>query len=183
MSEREWMDRHLADVTPLPFGERTAPSRRWQRGRRLLKTRSVPLRRAILVASVAGAVCGVGLLAWPTNVGVSIDGTTYRIGADQLVEQRPGVYRGAGVLIIATRADGTVAAASSFVHGGHAATGSCLVDRRVGVENCAFRTAGRQDVMAVDVFESGGWSRRYVGGPDVRIAARTMLPVPFPVGM
>ena len=182
MSEREWMDRHLADVTPLPFGERTAPSRRWQRARRLLRSQGVPVRRAVLVAGVAAALGGVGLLAWPTGVGVSTDGTTYRIGADRLVEQQPGVYRGDGVLVIATQADGTVAAASSFVHDGHAATGSCRVDRRVGVERCAFRTAGGPDVIAVDVFESGGWSRHYVGGFDVRIAASTMLPVPFPVG-
>ena len=181
-SEKEWMEQHLASVTPLPFGERTAPRRRWQRGRVWFRARTVGLRRALCAAGTVAAAGGVALMVWPSEVSVSLDGTSYRVGDSRLVGQADGAYRGDGVLVMRRQRDGSISAASSFVHAGQTATGACRVDHRAGLERCTFRFAGRTSVTAVDVYEPGGWWRQYGDGLDVRIAAQTMLPVPFPIG-
>jgi hypothetical protein len=98
------------------------------------------------------------------------------------VELAPGLYRGDGVMLLTHQADGSIAAASSFVENGQAVRGACRVDRRIGTERCTFWLAGNREISAFDVYRSGGWDRRYASGPDVRIASGTMLPVPFPIG-
>jgi len=181
-SEKEWMEQHLASVTPLPFGERTGPRRRWRRGRVWFVARTVGLRRALCAAGVVAGACGVALMVWPSEVSASLDGTSYRVGDSRLIEQTSGVYRGDGVLVIRRQPDGSIAAASSFVHGGIAGTGACRVDPRAGIERCIFRFGDRPQLDAFDVLGTGSWSRHYDDGQEVRIAVQGPLPVPFPVG-
>lgn len=181
-SEKEWMERHLSGVTPLPFGERTAPRRRWRRKVMRLRLPEAVVRRGVAGVGLAALASGVALVLWPSQISVSVDGTSYRVGDVQLVEQAPGVYRGDAALVVRRQPDGTVVAASSFVHAGQEGTGVCRVDARAGLERCAFRLAGRPFVSAVDVYGAGGWQRHYSDGVDVGIGARSMWPVPFPVG-
>lgn len=182
-SEQEWMKDHLAGVTPLPFGERTAPRRSWAWSGRWFHVGPARVRRIVLAAGVLAGLSGAALLVWPAPAtGVSMDRGSYWVGGNRLVEVAPGLYRGDGVMLLTHGADGSITAASSFVERGQAATGACRVDLRIGTERCTFWFGGQREVHAFDVFRSGGWDRHYVDGPDVRIAEGTMLPVPFPVG-
>jgi hypothetical protein len=177
------MKDHLAGVTPLPFGARIAPPRRWRWSGRWFRLSPARVRRGLLAGGVIALLCGAVLLVWPApQITVSMDGGSYRVGGNRLVEVAPGLYRGDGVMLLTHQADGSIVAASSFAENGHTARGACRLDQRIGTERCTFWLAGNREISAFDVYRSGGWDRRYASGPDVRIASGTMLPVPFPIG-
>jgi hypothetical protein len=177
------MKDHLAGVTPLPFGERTAPQRRWHRSGQWFRVSSGLVRRVMIAGGVIACLCGAVLVAWPApQIRVSVEGGSYEVDGNQLVEVAPGWYRGDGVLLLLHAADGSVVAASSFVENGRPARAACRLDNRLGTERCTFWFADGGELSAFDVFRSGGWDRHYADGRDVRIAERTMAPVPFPVG-
>jgi len=180
--EREWLREQLEGATALPMGNRIAPARRWQRIRG--RMRPMKVLRVVLTAGGLCAAVAAGLLAafgGGSQISVSLDADTYRVGGAVLHRVSDGTYVGAGVVVIRQRGHGMVRAAASAQEGGLAVTGVCDVDVGHALERCRFQLGGRR-LEAVDVYERHGWTRRYADGVVVRLEAASPIPVPFPVG-
>lgn len=174
-----WFRSRLAGARLIELGAGEHASRVW-RWRRV--------RRARVTALVAGAVlalgcamAGVGLWIFPADVSVTLTATTYRIGVVTLRAVGPGVYTGAGVLVLHHGGGHDRSAGASALVNGALWVATCEVDSGGAAETCRLQS-GTRALTARDVWSVGGWRRTYSDGQRVEIAAARGVPVPFPVG-
>ncbi len=106
--------------------------------------------------------------------------TTYRIGDATLHAVAPGVYSGAGTLVLGHSGPDLTAGGSAVVHGARWVA-FCDVAASGAAETCRLQS-GTETLTARDVWSAGTWHRTYSDGLRVEIAAARGVPVPFPVG-
>lgn len=124
-----------------------------------------------------------GVVQWisPADVSVTMTATTYHIGTATLRAGGPGVYTGAGVLVLHHGGGHDRSAGASALVNGALWVATCEVDPGGAAERCRMQS-GRRKLTARDVWSAGEWQRTYSDGQRVEIAAARGVPVPFPVG-
>jgi len=132
------------------------------------------------VLALGCATAGVVLSILPTGVSVAMTATTYRIGDATLHAVAPGVYSGAGTLVLGHNGADLTAGGSAVVDGARW-VGFCEVAAGGAAETCHLQS-GTRSLTARDVWSAGTWRRTYGDGMRVDIAAARGVPVPFPVG-
>jgi hypothetical protein len=132
------------------------------------------------VLALGCATAGVVLSILPTEVSVAMTASTYRIGDATLHAVAPGVYSGAGSLVLSHRGPDLIAGGSAVVDGVRWVA-FCEVAAGGAAETCRLQNGG-QILTARDVWSAGTWRRTYSDGLRVEIAAARGVPVPFPVG-
>jgi hypothetical protein len=129
--------------------------------------------------AVGCATAGVVLSILPTGVSVAMTATTYRIGDATLHAVAPGVYSGAGTLVLGHNGPELTAGGSAVVDGARWVA-VCEVVAGGAAETCRLQS-GMRTLTAHDVWSKGGWERTYSDGVRAEIAASRGVPVPFPV--
>jgi len=135
---------------------------------------------AAAALAVGCATAGVVLSILPTGVSIAMTSTTYRIGDATLHAVAPGVYSGAGTLVLGHNGTQLTAGGSAVVDGAHWVV-FCEVAADGAAETCRLQS-GTRTLTARDVWSAGTWRRTYSDGLRVEIAAAQGVPVPFPVG-
>ena len=126
------------------------------------------------------ATAGVALSILPTGVPVAMTASSYRIGDATLHAVAPGVYSGAGTLVLGHNGPELTAGGSAIVNGVRWVA-VCEVVASGADETCRLQSGTRM-LTARDVWSSSSWQRTYSDGVRVEIAAARGVPVPFPVG-
>lgn len=170
------------EASVLPMGSRAAPVRRWRRRRTPGVVRAVGHVMALAVG--LGMALAGGALAWTASrpVSVSLDSNAYRIGEAVLHRLAPGVYGGAGSVVI-RHVDGVIHAAGAGQLNGESAVGVCVEASGGRVEDCTFVLTGSRRVACTDRFGLHGWDRTCGQSAVTHIDATAPIPVPFPVGL
>jgi len=173
-----WFRARLAGAGIIAIGTGEHASRVW-RSRRVRRARTSALAAGVVLA-LGCATVGVVLSIVPTGVSVVMTATTYRIGDATLHAVAPGVYSGAGTLVLGHSGPDLTAGGSAVVHGARWVA-FCDVAAGGAVETCRL-TSETRILTARDVWSAGAWQRTYSDGLRVEIAAARGVPVPFPVG-
>jgi hypothetical protein len=132
------------------------------------------------VLALGCAAAGVALSILPAGVSVVMTANTYRIGDSTLHAVAPGVYSGAGSLVLSHSGPDITAGGSAVVDGARWVA-FCELAADGAAETCRLQS-GTRTLTAHDVWSKGGWERTYSDGVRVEIAASRGVPVPFPVG-
>jgi hypothetical protein len=173
-----WFRARLAGAGIIDMGTGEHASRVW-RSRRVRRARTSALAAGIVLA-LGCATTGVVLSIVPTGVSVVMTANTYRIGDATLRAVAPGVYSGAGTLVLGHSGPDLTAGGSAVVDGARWVA-FCEVVVGGATETCRLKS-GTRILTARDVWTPGGWERTYSDGQRVAIAAPRGVPVPFPVG-
>lgn len=173
-----WFRARLAGAGMIDLGTGEHASRVW-RSRRVHRARAIALAAGAVLA-LGCATAGVMLSILPTGVSVAMTATTYRIGDATLHGVAPGVYSGAGTLVLGRRGPDLTAGGSGVVDGVPWAA-VCEVAAGGAAETCRLQS-GTRTLSARDLWVAGTWHRAYGDGMRVEIAAARGVPVPFPVG-
>ena len=173
-----WFRARLAGAGIIDIGAGEHASRGW-RSRRVHRARALALTAAVVLA-LGCATAGVVLSILPTGVSVLMTATTYRIGDATLHAVAPGVYSGAGTLVLGHRGRDLTAGGSAIVNGVRWIA-VCEVVASEADETCRLQS-GTRTLTARDVWSTSSWHRTYSDGLRVDIAAARGVPVPFPVG-
>jgi hypothetical protein len=173
-----WFRARLAGAGIIDIGAGEHVSRVW-RSRRVRRARTSALAAGVVLA-LGCPTTGVVLSILPTGVSVVMTATTYRIGDATLHAVAPGVYSGAGTLVLGHNGPDLTAGGSAVVDGARW-VGFCEVAADGAAETCRLQS-GMRTLTAHDVWSKGGWERTYSDGLRVEIAASRGVPVPFPVG-
>ena len=137
-----------------------------------------------VLAGMAAAAAGAGLMVSPPHVAVQASARAYDIGGSRLTLVAPGQYRGqGGAALVISHAGGVTRAGSSATMNGSHVTGECALRDGALSETCRFTTAGRT-LVATDAWTGSGWRRRYGDGgtAEIAVSGGRPVPVPFPVG-
>ena len=173
-----WFRARLAGARIIDIGAGEHASRVW-RSRRVHRARAVALAVGAVLA-LGCATVGVALSILPTRVSVAMTATTYRIGDATLHAVAPGVYSGAGTLVLGRNGPELTAGGSAVVNGARWVA-VCEVAAGGAAEMCRLQS-GTRTLTARDVWSAGTWRRTYSDGVRVEISADRGVPVPFPVG-
>jgi hypothetical protein len=173
-----WFRARLAGAGLIDMGAGEHSTRAW-RSRRLHRARVSALATGVVLA-LGCATVGVVLSILPTGVSVVMTATTYRIGDATLHAVAPGVYSGAGSLVLSHRGPDLTAGGSAVVDGVRWVA-VCEVVASGADETCRLQS-GTRTLTARDVWSASSWQRTYSDGVRVEIAAARGVPVPFPVG-
>ena len=173
-----WFRARLAGAGIIDMGAGEHASRVW-RSRRARRVRTSAIAAGVVLA-LGCATAGAVLSILPAEVSVAMTASTYRIGDATLRAVAPGVYSGAGTLVLGHRGPDLTAGGSAVVDGaGWAAV--CEVGASGADETCRLQS-GTRTLSAHDVWSAGAWQRTYSDGVRVEISAARGVPVPFPVG-
>jgi len=173
-----WFRARLAGAGIIDMGAGEHASRVW-RSRRVRRARASALATGVVLA-LCCATAGVVLSILPTGVSVAMTATTYRIGDATLHAVAPGVFSGAGTLVLGHSGTDLTAGGSAVVDGVRWVA-SCDVATGGAAETCRLQS-GTRTLTARDVWSPSSWHRTYSDGLRVDIAAARGVPVPFPVG-
>jgi hypothetical protein len=173
-----WFRARLAGAGIIDMGAGEHTSRVW-RSRRVRRARTSALAAGVVLAAGC-ATAGVVLSLLPAGVSVAMTATTYRIGGATLQAVAPGVYSGAGTLVMGQRGSYLTAGGSAVVDGARWVA-FCEVAAGGAGETCRLQS-GTRTLTARDVWSAGTWQRTYSDGQRVEIAAARGVPVPFPMG-
>jgi hypothetical protein len=171
-----WFRARVSGAGIIDMGAGEHASRVW-RSRRVRRARISALTAAVALGC---ATAGLVLSILPVGVSVTITATTYRIGHATLRAVAPGVYSGAGTLVLGHGGPDLTAGGSAVVDGARWVA-VCEVAADGAAETCRLQS-GTRTLIARDVWSHGGWERTYSDGVRVEIGAARGVPVPFPVG-
>ena len=173
-----WFRARLAGAGIIDIGAGEHASRVW-RSRRVRRARATGLAAGAVLA-VGCATAGVVLSIAPAEVAVTLTAPSYRIGDATLHAVAPGVYSGAGTLVLGHNAAELTAGGSAVVDGARWIA-FCEVAAGGATETCRLHS-GTRTLTARDLWSAGTWRRTYSDGVRVEISAARGVPVPFPVG-
>lgn len=173
-----WFRARLSGAGIIDMGAGEHATRVW-RSRRVRRARASALAAGAVLA-LGCATAGVVLSIVPAEVAVTLTTASYRIGEATLHAVGPGVYSGAGTLVLSHRGPDLTAGGAAVVDGTRWVD-FCQVATGGAVETCRLQS-GTRTLTARDVWSHGGWERIYSDGLRVDIAAARGVPVPFPVG-
>jgi len=173
-----WFRARLAGAGIIDVGAGEHATRVW-RSRRVRRARTSALAAGVVLA-LGSATAGVVLSILPIGVSVAVTATTYRVGDATLHAVAPGMYSGAGTLVLGHNGPQLTAGGSAVVDGAHWVA-FCEVAADGAAETCRLQS-GTRTLTARDVWSAGTWRRSYSDGQRVEIAAPRGVPVPFPVG-
>jgi len=173
-----WFRARASGAGIIDVGAGEHASRVW-RPRRLHGARASALAVGAVLA-LGCATAGVVLSILPAGVSVAMTATTYRIGDATLHAVAPGVYSGAGTLVLSHSGPDLTAGGSAIINGVRW-VGFCEVAADGAAETCRLQS-GTRTLTARDIWSAGTWLRTYSDSVRVEVAAARGVPLPFPVG-